>query len=76
VEPTRPNASRDATPSLEGRGDSVRELLRAEEVKWLLAVEAGYTVSLLPVSTEDYERSGEPFLWNARREGDTRGLGE
>ena len=125
MEPTRPNTSRDATPSgspgasclpadlatvlrrldadlaalyggqygglilygsyargeadhgsdvdllllLEGEVNPARELRRAQEVKWPLAMEAGYTVSLLPVSIDDYERSEEPFLWNARREG-------
>jgi predicted nucleotidyltransferase len=54
---------------LEGEVNSVRELKRAQGVKWPLALEAGYTVSLLPVSMEDYERSEDPFLWNARREG-------
>jgi predicted nucleotidyltransferase len=54
---------------LEGGVDLVRELLRAQEVKWPLALEAGYTVSLVPVSVEDYERSQKPLLWNARREG-------
>jgi hypothetical protein len=49
--------------------NSVRELRRAQEVKWPLALDAGYTVSLLPVSVDDYESSEEPFLWNARREG-------
>jgi predicted nucleotidyltransferase len=54
---------------LEGEVNSVRELRRAQEVKWPLALEAGYTVSLLPVSVDGYQRSEEPFLWNARREG-------
>lgn len=54
---------------LDGEVDTVRELLRAEEVKWSLSLESGYTVSLLPVSLEAYRNSEEPFLWNARREG-------
>jgi hypothetical protein len=54
---------------LEGEVNPVRELRRPQEVKWPLALEAGYTVSLLPVSVDDYEKSEEPFLWNARREG-------
>ncbi len=49
--------------------DPVREILRAEDVKWPLALEADYAVSLLPVSVEDYEAAERPFLWNARREG-------
>lgn len=49
---------------MEGGVDPVRELLRVQEVKWPLALEAGYTVSLLPVSVKDYERSQKPLLWN------------
>src|SRR5688572_19601727 len=40
---------------LEGEVNPVRELRRAQEVKWPLGLEAGYTVSLLPVSVDDYE---------------------
>jgi uncharacterized protein len=54
---------------LEGEVSPARELRRAQEVKWPLALEAGYTVSLLPVSVEDYQMSEGPSLWNARREG-------
>ena len=54
---------------LDGEVDTVREMMRAQEVKWPLALEAGYAVSLLPVSQEEYLNSEEPFLWNARREG-------
>lgn len=34
---------------LEGEVNPARELLEAEEVKWPLSLDAGYTVSLLPV---------------------------
>ncbi|QIN77943.1 nucleotidyltransferase domain-containing protein [Rubrobacter marinus] len=54
---------------LDGEVDTVRELVRAEEVKWPLSLEAGYTVSLLPVSLTYYRNSGEPFVRNVRREG-------
>ena len=52
---------------LEGETVPAGELLGAQDVKWPLALEVGYTVSLLPVSGEDYERSQEPCLRNARR---------
>jgi uncharacterized protein len=54
---------------LEGKVDTTRELLRASEVKWPLSLEAGYTLSLLPVSVEAYQSSEQPFLRNARNEG-------
>lgn len=54
---------------LEGEVDTARELLHAAQAKWALALEAGYTVSLLPVSVEAYLDSEQPFLRNARREG-------
>ena len=54
---------------LEGPVNPTRELLRAEEAEWPLSLEAGYTVSLLPVSVEAYRSSEQPFLRNARGEG-------
>ena len=54
---------------LDGMVDVMREMDRAQDVKWPLALEAGYTLSLIPVSADDYPTSHEPFLWNARREG-------
>lgn len=54
---------------LEGEVNPARELLRAEEAEWPLSLEAGYTVSLLPVSIEAYRSSEQPFLRNARGEG-------
>lgn len=54
---------------LDGEVDTVQEVLYAQEIKWPLALEADYAVSLLPVSLEEYLNSKEPFLWNARREG-------
>lgn len=54
---------------LDGEIDQTRELLRAGDVGWPLSLESGYTLSLLPVSTDVYRRSKAPFLWNARDEG-------
>lgn len=54
---------------LDGTVDVMREMDRAQDVKWPLALEAGYTLALIPVSADDYPTSYEPFLWNARREG-------
>jgi predicted nucleotidyltransferase len=54
---------------LEGEVNQTRELLRAEEVEWPLSLEAGYTISLLPVSVDAYQSSEQPFLRNARGEG-------
>ena len=46
---------------LEGPVNSTRELLRAEEAEWPLALEAGYTVSLLPVTLRLTEAPNNPF---------------
>jgi predicted nucleotidyltransferase len=54
---------------LDGTVDVMQEMDRAQDVKWPLALEAGYTVSLIPVTVDDYLRSHEPYLWNARKEG-------
>ena len=54
---------------LDGEVDTVQELVCAEEVKWPLSLQAGYTISLLPVSLAYYQESGEPFVRNVRREG-------
>ena len=54
---------------LEGEVDPVRELIRMEDVKWPLALESGYALSVLPVSIRSYHSSEEPFLWSARMEG-------
>ena len=54
---------------LEGEVNTSRELLRTEEVEWPLSLEAGYTISLLPLSVEAYRSSEQPFLRNARGEG-------
>jgi predicted nucleotidyltransferase len=54
---------------LEGKVDPARELRRADEIKWPLSLEIGHTLSLIPVSVDDFRGSGEPFLYNARVEG-------
>jgi predicted nucleotidyltransferase len=54
---------------LEGEVNSTHELILAEEVEWPLSLEAGYTISLLPVSVEAYQSSEQPFLRNARGKG-------
>ena len=59
----------DLLALLEGEVDPVRELIRLEDVKWPLALESGYTLSVLTVSVEAYHSSEEPFLWSARSEG-------
>lgn len=54
---------------LEGEVDPTHEILRTEPIEWPLSLEAGYTVSLLPVGVEKYGLSRQPFLCNARDEG-------
>ena len=54
---------------LGGAVDATQEIIRAEYVAWLLSLESGYTVSLLPVGADAYRNSEKPFLRNARKEG-------
>lgn len=54
---------------LQGEVDPALELRRADEVKWPLSLEFGHTISLIPVSADEFRNSGEPFLYNARTEG-------
>ncbi|MBA2693289.1 MAG: nucleotidyltransferase domain-containing protein [Rubrobacter sp.] len=54
---------------LEGEMDSAEEIITAESVKWLPALYAGYAVSIIPVSVNDYRNPREPVLMNAHREG-------
>lgn len=54
---------------LEGPIDPDREILRIEPLKWPLALESGLTLSVLPVTLEEYERGKTLFLRQARREG-------
>ena len=54
---------------LEGEVDPVRELIRMEDVKWPLALESGYALSVLAVGVEAYHSSEVPFLWSVRSEG-------
>lgn len=54
---------------LDGKVDVGLEMDRSQDIKWPLTLDAGYTVSLMPVSTDSYLTSREPYLWNAREEG-------
>lgn len=54
---------------LEGEVDSAAEIIRAESVKWMPALDACYAVSIIPISVEDYRLPREPFIMNARKEG-------
>ncbi len=54
---------------LDGKVDVGLEMDRSQDIKWPLALDAGYTVSLMPVNTDSYLTSREPYLWNAREEG-------
>lgn len=56
---------------LEGTVETGREIRRSSEAVARLSLESGYTLSVIPVSVEDYRRSTEPYLMNARREGKT-----
>ncbi len=54
---------------LDGEVDPAAELRRVHPVKWPLALEAGYTVAVMPVGVRAYEEPAESFLRSARREG-------
>jgi predicted nucleotidyltransferase len=54
---------------LEGPVNPAREILRASPVKWPLSLDAGLTLSLIPVSVEDFEQAETMFLRTVRREG-------
>ena len=54
---------------LSGSVNPDEEILRIEPIKWPLALEAGFTLSIFPVALDDYERGGSLFLRNARRDG-------
>jgi hypothetical protein len=47
---------------LEGEVQPVRELIRLEDVKWPLALESGYALSVLAVGVEAYNSSEELYL--------------
>ena len=47
---------------LEGEVDPVREIIRMENLKWPLALESGYALSVLVVGVEAYHSSEEPYL--------------
>jgi uncharacterized protein len=54
---------------LEGPVNPAREILRSSSVKWPLSLEAGLTLSLIPVSVQDFEQAETMFLRTVRREG-------
>lgn len=54
---------------LEGETDPVTELRKVHPIKWPLALEAGYTVALVPVGVGEYLKPEEPYLHNALKEG-------
>ena len=43
--------------------DRARGVLRAEPVKWPLFLEPGCVPSVVPVESEEFRDSREPFLW-------------
>ena len=54
---------------LEGSVATGREIVHLGDIVWPISLQAGYTLSVLPVSVEDYLEPREPFFVNARREG-------
>ena len=53
---------------LEGSVDPVEEILRVQAVKAPLALDADLVISIMPVSTEAFERADSMFLRIVRRE--------
>ena len=47
---------------LGGEVEPVWDLIRLEDVKWPLALESGYALSVLAVGVEGYHSSEKPFL--------------
>ncbi len=54
---------------LEGSVAMGREIVRVGPVVSAISLEAGYTLSVFPVSIEAYLKPKEPFLMNAFKEG-------
>ena len=54
---------------LEGSVATCREIVRMGSTVWPISLEAGYTLSVLPVGVEDYLEPREPFFVNVRRKG-------
>lgn len=52
--------------------DRTQEVLRVEPVKWPLALESSYVLSVVPVGATEFRDALEPSLWNARSEGTLR----
>ncbi|MBW8875272.1 MAG: nucleotidyltransferase domain-containing protein [Acidobacteria bacterium] len=53
---------------LEGPVNAAREIMHLSSVKWPLSLESGLTLSVIPVSIEDFEQAGTIFLRTVRRE--------
>lgn len=53
---------------LKGPVHSGREIVRLQEVKWPLSLEADLTLSVIPISIEDFEEAKTMFLRTVRRE--------
>jgi predicted nucleotidyltransferase len=53
---------------LEGPVDPVREIVRAQDIKAPLSLEAELILSLMPVDIKDFERSETMFLRNVRKD--------
>ena len=54
---------------LSGKVEAGREIRRASELVSRLSLESDQVLSVIPVRSEDYHGSPEPYLRNARREG-------
>jgi predicted nucleotidyltransferase len=54
---------------LAGEVRAGEEIKRISPVKWPLALESGYLLTVLPISERAYRTSEDPFLVNVRREG-------
>ena len=55
---------------LEGPVEVGKEIRRSSALVASLALEAGLVLSLVPVGVEDYRDSSDPYLINARTEGE------
>lgn len=53
---------------LEGPIDPVEEILRLQDVKWPLSLEADLALSVIPVSVEEFEKAESMFLRVVRKE--------
>lgn len=54
---------------LKGPVAAGQEITKTVSIVWPISLEAGYTLSVLPVDVEAYREPKEPFLINALKEG-------